>query len=63
MLDEPTGHQDDANVERVVAALRGRGRRTAVLVATHDERLIDVADRVVRLADGMVVTSGRPLPR
>ncbi len=55
VLDEPTGHQDDANVERVVAALAARGPGTAVLVATHDERLMTVADRVVTLADGRVV--------
>lgn len=55
VLDEPTGHQDDANVERIVAALGARVASTAVLVATHDERLMAVADRVVRLADGQVV--------
>ena len=55
VLDEPTGHQDDANVERVVAALGARAPSTAVLVATHDERLMAVADRVIRLQDGMVV--------
>lgn len=56
VLDEPTGHQDDANVGRVLAALASRDASTAVLVATHDERLLAVADRVVTLDGGRVVT-------
>jgi putative ABC transport system ATP-binding protein len=47
VLDEPTGHQDDEHVERVVAALEvARHRGSGVLVATH---------RVVRLEAGRVV--------
>jgi len=33
-----------------------RGHGTAVLVASHDERVIEVADRTVRLDEGRVVT-------
>jgi putative ABC transport system ATP-binding protein len=56
VLDEPTGHQDDDHVERVVAALRevnNQGR--AILVATHDERVLDAAHRVVHLDGGRVI--------
>ncbi len=55
VLDEPTGHQDDRNVERVVDVIVSRPPGTAVVVATHDERLSEVADRVVRLEAGRVV--------
>lgn len=56
VLDEPTGHQDDDHVEQVVAALAAAARAgTAVLVATHDRRVWEVADRVVRLDEGRVV--------
>ena len=56
LLDEPTGHQDDDHVDLVLAALRHAGERgTALLVATHDQRVIEVADRVVRLDQGRVV--------
>jgi ABC-type lipoprotein export system ATPase subunit len=55
-MDEPTGHQDDDNVERVRRALDlARSRGAAVLVATHDERIVRSADRVVRLESGRVV--------
>ncbi len=55
VLDEPTGHQDDDHVAQVVAALLATARAgSAVLVATHDQRVWEVADRVVRLDDGRV---------
>lgn len=55
VLDEPTGHQDDDHVAQVVLALQGAARAgSAVLVATHDARVWEVADRVVRLDEGRV---------
>jgi ABC-type lipoprotein export system ATPase subunit len=56
VLDEPTGHQDDEHVSLVLQALKAaRDSGTAVLVATHDDRLLDVADQVVRLHHGQVI--------
>ena len=56
LLDEPTGHQDDDNVERVLAALvAAREAGTTVVVATHDDRVLEAASRVVRLSGGRVV--------
>jgi putative ABC transport system ATP-binding protein len=55
VLDEPTGHQDDDHVAQVIAALAGAARTgSSVLVATHDQRVWEVAHRVVRLEDGRV---------
>jgi ABC-type lipoprotein export system ATPase subunit len=55
VLDEPTGHQDDDHVEQVVAVLAAAARAgTAVLVATHDQRVWEVADRVITLDEGRV---------
>jgi putative ABC transport system ATP-binding protein len=53
VLDEPTSHQDEAHAEvvaREVVALARAG--SAVLVATHDPRLVAGADRVVHLHAG-----------
>lgn len=56
VLDEPTGHQDDERVDLVLAALKlAQSAGTAILVATHDERILAAADRVVRLQSGRVV--------
>jgi ABC-type lipoprotein export system ATPase subunit len=58
VLDEPTGHQDDEHVQLVVAALDvARAEGVALLVATHDDRLVDSADRVVRLAGGRALAA------
>lgn len=55
VLDEPTGHQDDEHVTLVLDVLREAGRQgTALLVATHDERILDVVDRIVWLDAGEV---------
>jgi ABC-type lipoprotein export system ATPase subunit len=59
VLDEPTGHQDDEHVARVVDALRAvHEEGSAVLVATHDERVLSAATRVVHLDGGRLVTPG-----
>jgi ABC-type lipoprotein export system ATPase subunit len=56
VLDEPTGHQDDDHVGQVIGVLADAARAgSAVLVATHDERVWAVAQRVVRLDEGRVL--------
>ena len=55
VADEPTSHQDEANVDRVVAALRRLARHgSGVFVATHDPRVIESCDRVLHMRDGVV---------
>jgi ABC-type lipoprotein export system ATPase subunit len=50
VLDEPTGHQDEARAALVVEALLDARRRgCCVLVATHDADVIAAADQVVEL--------------
>ncbi len=56
VLDEPTVGQDRqtwAAVAGIITAARDAG--AAVLVATHDRLLINLADRCIRLDDGRVV--------
>jgi putative ABC transport system ATP-binding protein len=54
LADEPTASLDDASAAVVKAAIRDATRRLscAALLVTHDARLFDAADRVVRLVDG-----------
>jgi ABC-type lipoprotein export system ATPase subunit len=60
VLDEPTGHQDDEHVEAVLAAVQAAAASgTAVLVASHDQRVVEATDRVVRLDSGRVVADPR----
>lgn len=52
VADEPTGELDTETGERVLDALAGTTDDRAVVLASHDERALARADRVVRLRDG-----------
>ncbi|MET0426215.1 MAG: ATP-binding cassette domain-containing protein [Actinoplanes sp.] len=53
VLDEPTAHQDDDHVQLILEVLAETVRAgTLALIATHDQRVIDVADRVIRMHSG-----------
>ncbi len=56
VADEPTAHQDEQHADQVMAALvQVAHDGGAVLVATHDERLLGLVDRVLHLSDGRLV--------
>jgi len=56
LADEPTGSLDDATAATVVGLLRRHcAEGGAVLAVSHDRRLTDAADRVLRLEDGRIV--------
>ncbi len=56
IADEPTAHQDERSADAVMACLAAvADAGGAVIVATHDDRLLDRADRVIALLDGRVV--------
>lgn len=59
IADEPTAHLDSANAEEIILLLRrlvDEERRT-VLVASHDQRLVPVASRVLHCQDGRIAAS------
>lgn len=56
--DEPTGSLDSANrqeIQNIFVDLRDRLGQTIVMV-THDASLSGIADRVIEMADGRVIT-------
>ena len=57
LADEPTGNLDEATSDRVLAEFLSlvRGEGSAALIATHNERLAQKMDRVVRLHEGLLV--------
>lgn len=59
VADEPTGELDTATGADVLELLTDIGRERAVLVASHDESTLSVADRVITLCDGQVVDDDR----
>jgi putative ABC transport system ATP-binding protein len=58
IADEPTSQLDLETGRQIMALLLGvvRSEGITALVATHDEALIDLADTVISLEDGRVVT-------
>jgi lipoprotein-releasing system ATP-binding protein len=56
LADEPTGNLDEATADRVLGEFLRlvRGEGAAALVATHNERLAEKMDRVVRLHEGVL---------
>jgi putative ABC transport system ATP-binding protein len=66
LADEPTAALDSERGREVMELIRAlaRERDAAVLLSTHDERLLDLADRVLRLRDGTLEGSApQPSPR
>jgi lipoprotein-releasing system ATP-binding protein len=56
LADEPTGNLDERTADRVLDEFLRlvRGEGAAALVATHNERLAEQMDRVVRLHEGVL---------
>ena len=59
IADEPTGELDTATGADVLELLTDVASDRAVLVASHDDETLAVADRVVSLRDGRVIDDGR----
>jgi lipoprotein-releasing system ATP-binding protein len=57
LADEPTGNLDSQAGESVLSLLRdlNKTQGRTVVIATHDEKLAEVCDRVVRMVDGVVL--------
>jgi len=63
LADEPTASLDKVSGQDAVNILKklARDQGTAVLLVTHDYRILDMADRVVDLEDGRI-SSRKPEP-
>jgi putative ABC transport system ATP-binding protein len=58
LADEPTASLDKGAGRQVVQLIHDLARRhgSAVLLVTHDDRILDIADRIVHLEDGRLVS-------
>ena len=63
LADEPTASLDPASGQEVLTLLHeltaGPARAT-VLIVTHDQRVLDRADRIVNLISGRIISNVRP---
>ena len=58
LADEPTAALDKASGREVVEVLKelARDNGSTILLVTHDSRVIDIADRIVNMVDGRIVS-------
>ena len=59
LADEPTAALDSKSGRDVVNLMQklAREQGSTILLVTHDNRILDVADRLVHLEDGRLVTN------
>ncbi|WOH51389.1 ATP-binding cassette domain-containing protein [Bradyrhizobium sp. sBnM-33] len=65
LADEPTGALDGKNGQGIMRILADTAheRERAVLVVTHDPRVVPYADRIVEIEDGLIVQEPTDRPR
>lgn len=57
LADEPTANLDHRTGESILALMKeiNRGEGTTFIFSTHDPKVMEIADRVVRVSDGELV--------
>ena len=57
LADEPTANLDSASMEKLMAQFRelNRAHKVTFLIATHDQRVMNWAERQISMVDGRVV--------
>lgn len=65
LADEPTANLDPDNRDTVIGLLRRavEEQNVSVIIATHDERIHRVADRIVRIEDGQLSDDRKHRPQ
>jgi len=60
IADEPTGELDSKTAEEIISLLFeiNRKEKTAVIVATHDEKIVRLADAIYTIQDGELRLKG-----
>ncbi|MFM6282262.1 MAG: ATP-binding cassette domain-containing protein, partial [Dolichospermum sp.] len=56
LADEPTAALDKQSGRDVVEIMQrlAKDQGTAILLVTHDNRILDIADRIVEMEDGLL---------
>jgi putative ABC transport system ATP-binding protein len=63
LADEPTANLDSATGRAILDLMREMNRDgTTFLFSTHDPAVMSVAQRVIRIADGLIVEQAAPAP-
>jgi putative ABC transport system ATP-binding protein len=59
LADEPTAALDAASGRDVMELMQKlvREQRSTIMIVTHDNRILDVADRIVNMVDGRIISN------
>ena len=60
LADEPTGNLDSKTSRDVLGLLKVIGEKYAqtIVMITHNEAIAQMADRIIRIEDGKIVSKG-----
>ena len=60
LADEPTGNLDSRTSQDVLGLLKVTSQTFAqtIVMITHNEEIAQMADRIIRIEDGRIVTRG-----
>lgn len=61
LADEPTANLDSATGDQILDLMKkiNRDMETTFIFSTHDARIVDLADHVIRLKDGLITENYR----
>jgi putative ABC transport system ATP-binding protein len=59
LADEPTAALDSKSGREIVTLMQALAKEQgcAILIVTHDNRILDVADRLIHMEDGRIITN------
>lgn len=62
LADEPTGNLDSKTSQDVLSLLKVTGRKftQTIVMITHNEEIAQMADRIIRIEDGRIVSGHTP---
>lgn len=60
LADEPTGNLDSKTSQDVLGLLKVTGQKfkQTIVMITHDEEIAQMADRIIRIEDGRIISGG-----
>jgi putative ABC transport system ATP-binding protein len=64
LADEPTAALDSKSGREVVELMQclAKEQGCTILLVTHDNRILDIADRIVHMEDGLLASNEAPQP-
>ena len=61
LADEPTANLDSKTGEAIIELMKkiNRDEKTTFIFSTHDPSIVDIADHIIRLHDGLIINEER----